>query len=122
MQVQVVAGEPNAETQIELIGRLASSGAQACPLALYRLIPLTGHRHQLRAQLKHLGLPIVGDRIYPTLWPEPPPGVAPGYSNPLQLLARELAFIDPVSGQTRRFVSRRRLALVPAGPQTGSDQ
>ena len=115
MQVQVVAGEPNAETEIALIARLAASGSQAGPLAHYRLIPHTGHRHQLRAQLNHLGLPIVGDRIYPTLWPEPPAGSAPDYANPLQLLARALAFVDPVTGQPRRFVSRRRLALVPGG-------
>ncbi len=114
MQVQVVPGEPNAETQIELIGRLPPTDGQPGPLAHYRLIPHTGHRHQLRAQLNHLGLPIVGDRIYPSLWPEPPAGAAPGYANPLQLLARELAFIDPVSGQPRRYVSRRRLALAPA--------
>ena len=124
MQVQVVDGAPNAETEIALIGRLAPSEGQARPpapdgrepvgFAHYRLIPHTGHRHQLRAQLNHLGLPIVGDRIYPVLWPEPPLGAVPDYSNPLQLLARELAFIDPVSGQPRRFVSRRRLALVPA--------
>lgn len=114
MQVQVVAGEPNAETELALIGRLAPSEDQARPLAHYRLIPHTGHRHQLRAQLNHLGMPIVGDRIYPALWPVPAPGAAPDHSSPLQLLARELAFVDPVSGQVRRFVSRRRLALVPA--------
>ena len=122
MQVQVVAGEPNAETQIALIDRLAASEGQARPLAHYRLTPHTGHRHQLRAQLNHLGLPIVGDRIYPVLWPEPAPGAAPDHSNPLQLLARELAFVDPVSGQARRFLSRRRLALVPAGIPSNSDQ
>ena len=124
MQVQVVAGEPNAETEIALIGRLAPGEGQARPLttdgrapvvfAHYRLVPHTGHRHQLRAQLNHLGLPIVGDRIYPVLWPEPALGAMPDYSNPLQLLARELAFVDPVNGQPRRFVSQRRLALVPA--------
>ena len=123
MQVQVVDGAPNAETEIALIARLAPSAGQAgalapdgrepVALAHYRLIPHTGHRHQLRAQLNHLGLPIVGDRIYPVLWPDPALGAVPDYSNPLQLLARELAFIDPVSGQARRFASRRRLALVP---------
>ena len=114
MQVQVVAGKPNAETQIELIGPLAASASLPGRLAHYRLIPHTGQRHQLRAQLNHLGLPIVGDRIYPRLWPELALGAAPDYSNPLQLLARELAFVDPVTGQPRRFVSRRRLALLPA--------
>ena len=32
-------------------------------------------------------------------------------AQPLQLLARELAFADPVTGQPRCFVSRRQLAL-----------
>ena len=120
MQMQVVAGEPNAETRIDLICRLGaapawpSAHASAPPagtLAHYRLIPLTGRKHQLRAQLNALGLPIVGDRIYPSLWPEPAPEAAPDYTLPLQLLARELAFIDPLTGEHRCFSSRRRLQL-----------
>jgi tRNA pseudouridine32 synthase / 23S rRNA pseudouridine746 synthase len=31
------------------------------------LRPLTGKRHQLRVHMAALGLPILGDRIYPTL-------------------------------------------------------
>jgi tRNA pseudouridine32 synthase/23S rRNA pseudouridine746 synthase len=106
--------EPNAHTQIDLLRRL---GAGSHPdhalqaLALYRLRPHTGHRHQLRAQMNALGMPIVGDRIYPCLWPEPDPNTPPDYSQPLQLLARELAFVDPVSGAPRHFVSERQLAL-----------
>jgi tRNA pseudouridine32 synthase / 23S rRNA pseudouridine746 synthase len=114
MQMQVLAGEPNAHTRIELLRRLDTHTAHPAPaadLALYRLTPLTGRKHQLRAQLNALGLPIVGDRIYPRLWPEPVPDAAPDFSHPLQLLARELAFTDPVTGQPRRFVSRRQLAL-----------
>ena len=111
MQMQVQPGEPNAQTRIELIRRL---GPELDPdLAHYRLLPLTGRKHQLRMHLNGLGLPIVGDRIYPRLWPEPPLGAAPDWSNPLQLLAREIAFTDPVTGQARAFSSRRRLALVP---------
>ena len=103
MQMQSVAGEANAQTLIDLISRLGTR------LAHYRLTPHTGRRHQLRAQMSALGLPIVGDRIYPRLWPEPAPGAAPDYSQPLQLLAREIAFTDPISGQARRFTSRRQL-------------
>ena len=114
MPVQVVDGEPNALTQIELLQRLGALAALA-PLAHYRLRPLTGRRHQLRAQLNALGLPIVGDRIYPRWWPEAPEDAAPDYSHPLQLLAREIAFIDPLSGALRRFVSQRRLALTGSG-------
>lgn len=122
MQMAVVAGEPNAETRIELIGRLPQlPGAPAAEeLAYYRLMPHTGRRHQLRVHLAALGLPIVGDRIYPTLLPDVAPGAAPDYSQPLQLLARELAFTDPLSGAPRRFVSRRRLALAATDQFTAS--
>ena len=114
MQMQTVAGEPNAHTLIELIARLGPAlDGLAAPteLAHYRLTPHTGRRHQLRAQLCALGLPIVGDRIYPRLWPAQLPDAVPDYSQPLQLLAREMAFTDPISGQPRRFVSRRSLLL-----------
>ena len=115
MQMAAVAGEPNAETRIELIERLPQLTNDAAPTppdegwARYRLTPLTGRKHQLRAQMSALGLPIAGDRIYPRLWPEPAPGAAPDYREPLQLLAREFAFTDPLDGRPRRFVSRRRL-------------
>ncbi|MFD1810645.1 RluA family pseudouridine synthase [Rhodococcus gannanensis] len=94
-----VAGEPNAETLIELIEARDR-------LARYRLLPRTGKMHQLRVHLNSLGIPIVGDSFYPTLH-----DVAPeDYSNPLQLLARSLSFVDPISGEPRTFTSRRRLA------------
>ena len=120
MQMRVLPGVPNAHTRIELMRRLdahiphdayAALPDRSAHLALYRLTPLTGRKHQLRAQLNALGLPIVGDRIYPRLWPEPARGTAPDFSNPLQLLARALSFTDPVTGQPRHFVSRRQLAL-----------
>jgi tRNA pseudouridine32 synthase/23S rRNA pseudouridine746 synthase len=112
LPVQVIAGAPNAQTQVELLRRLGPRAPDGSPaLAHYRLTPLTGRRHQLRVQLDALGLPIVGDRIYPRLWAEPAPDAAPDYTQPLQLLARELAFIDPLSGLSRRFVSARQLAL-----------
>ena len=114
MQVRVVDGEPNADNLVECIGRVA---AQEQGLALYRLTPHTGYTPQLRAQMNALGLPLVGDRIYPRLQPEPAPGVAPDWSNPLQLLAREIAFTDPVTQEPRRFASRRRLALTAGLPR-----
>ena len=58
-----------------------------------------------------LGLPIVGDRIYPRLWPEAASGETPDHSQPLQLLAREFSFLDPFTGERRRFVSQRKLAM-----------
>jgi tRNA pseudouridine32 synthase/23S rRNA pseudouridine746 synthase len=113
MQMQVLEGPANAETHIELIRRLQDAGGDRQPqLAHYRLTPLTGRKHQLRLQLCALGLPIVGDRIYPTLLPQEAPGAEPDYTQPLQLLARELAFEDPFSGLRRRFISRRQLQLL----------
>ena len=112
MQMQVVPGEANAETLVELVARIEASG-----LAHYRLTPHTGRKHQLRAQMSALGLPIVGDRIYPHLLPAPAADAPPDWSQPLQLLAREFAFTDPISGEARCFTSRRRLLLAPAPQQ-----
>jgi tRNA pseudouridine32 synthase/23S rRNA pseudouridine746 synthase len=92
-------GPHNAETRIEM---LEAHGA----LARYRLMPATGQRHQLRVQMAALGAPILHDRIYPVLQPEGPPD----YAHPLQLLARGLAFTDPVTGAALAFESGLRLA------------
>jgi tRNA pseudouridine32 synthase/23S rRNA pseudouridine746 synthase len=110
MQVQVVPGEANAEALVELVERRGA-------LARYRLTPHTGRTHQLRVQMSALGVPIAGDRIYPTLRPEPAPHAPPDWSQPLQLLAREIAFHDPFTGQQRRFESGRRLALTADPPR-----
>ena len=77
--------------------------------ARYRLSPISGKRHQLRVHMAALGLPLSGDPFYPVV-NDPEPG---DYSNPLQLLARSLAFDDPLTGQRREFVSRRSLAALP---------
>ncbi len=108
MQMETVPGEPNAITTVELITRLGPE------LAHYRLHPQTGAKHQLRAHLNTLGLPICGDRIYPHLWPQPLADAPPDFSQPLQLLAREIAFTCPVTGQPRAYCSRQTLAMVAA--------
>lgn len=77
------------------------------PLALYELKPVTGQRHQLRVHMEALGLPIEGDGIYPVLSPE---GEI-NYQYPLQLLAKQLSFKDPVTGLTQEFKSNRQLHL-----------
>ena len=104
MQMQEVPGEPNARTQIELLRSEGDWG-------LYRLQPETGRTHQLRVHMLGLGLPLRGDRIYPTLLPEVPVGEVEDYSQPLQLLARELRFTDPLTGEARCFRSQRQLTL-----------
>jgi len=95
-----VSGPPNAITQIEV---LQVRGG----LARYQLMPVTGKRHQLRVHMAALGVPILGDGLYPTLTPE---GQL-DYQHPLQLLAKSLEFVDPVSGQRRSFESRRALSF-----------
>lgn len=97
MQQTEVAGEANALTHI---APLEVHGS----LARYALKPISGQRHQLRVHMAALGLPIVNDGIYPTLTPE-----GADYAKPLQLLARAIAFIDPVSGEPRQFTSARSL-------------
>ncbi len=101
MQMREVAGEPNAETEIRLLERHGES-------ARYELRPATGQKHQLRVQMSALGLPIHGDRIYPRLLPEE---AVPNYAAPLQLLARQIGFDDPCTGQRRFFESRRSLSF-----------
>lgn len=95
-----VPGEPNARSRIELI---EAEG----PIWRYRLLPETGRKHQLRVHMAMLGAPIVGDDLYPQLR-QRPLDVA---ESPLQLLARALAFDDPLSGARRTFSSGRSLSL-----------
>ncbi len=61
--------------------------------------PFTGHTHQIRVVLNHLGHPIVGDDTYP---------VDRGldlydFSTPLLLSHVALSFSDPVTGRKREF-------------------
>jgi tRNA pseudouridine32 synthase/23S rRNA pseudouridine746 synthase len=105
MRMREVDGEPNAETNIELIETNGN-------LARYRLRPTTGQKHQLRVQMAALGMPILNDQIYPVHHPEfieNSENPQPDYSRPLQLLAKSLAFADPITGQLRQFESRRTL-------------
>jgi len=92
------AGEPNSETVIDVIERRGE-------VNLYRLYPHTGRKHQLRVHLAALGIPIVNDAFYPLAQPCKEDDM----SHPLQLLARAIDFTDPLSGEPRRFESRRSL-------------
>jgi tRNA pseudouridine32 synthase/23S rRNA pseudouridine746 synthase len=91
-------GEPNSETLIDVIEQRAG-------VTLYRLHPHTGRKHQLRVHLAALGIPIINDAFYPVALPCKQDDV----SQPLQLLARAIAFTDPLTGERRRFESRRFL-------------
>ena len=93
-----VDGAANSETHIDVI---ATQGK----LSLYGLRPITGRKHQLRVHLAAMGAPIVNDDFYP----EPRDEAEDDFSRPLKLLARAIEFDDPISGQRRRFESRRKL-------------
>ncbi|MFF8597133.1 RluA family pseudouridine synthase [Streptomyces sp. NPDC015220] len=95
-----VAGEPNAVTDVELVEHRVDGPAR------YRLVPHTGQTHQLRVHMTALGVPILGDPLYPVVTAPTPAG---DFRRPLQLLARELEFTDPVTGVEHSFRSTRVL-------------
>lgn len=95
-----VDGEPNAVTRVELVAHRADG------LGRYRLLPTTGQTHQLRVHLNALGVPILGDPLYPEVAAPVPAG---DFRRPLQLLARTLEFTDPITGAAHRFRSTRTL-------------
>ncbi|MFE7460246.1 RluA family pseudouridine synthase [Streptomyces sp. NPDC057554] len=97
-------GEANSESRVELVERRGALGR-------YRLVPATGRTHQLRVHMNALGVPIVGDPLYPVV----AEGAVEDWERPLQLLARRLEFTDPVSGEPRRFESGLRLSAWPEG-------
>lgn len=94
-----VLGEPNAVSRVEL--REHRDGR-----ARYRLTPSTGQTHQLRVHMSALGVPILGDPLYPVV---ADPVAVGDFRRPLQLLARALEFTDPITGREHRFVSPRVL-------------
>jgi tRNA pseudouridine32 synthase/23S rRNA pseudouridine746 synthase len=98
-RMREVDGPANATTHVDVIER----GADAWR---YRLEPVTGRKHQLRVHMAALGAPILGDPMYPVLREE-----AGDFSDPLRLLARELAFVDPFTERERHFLSLRSLDL-----------
>ncbi len=93
-RMQEIAGPANSETRVDVIAR--GDGAWR-----YALTPFTGRTHQLRVHMAALGAPIANDGMYPSLVHR----AAGDYSAPLQLLAKRLSFIDPLSGVERRFSS-----------------
>ena len=103
-------GPPNAETHVELVAHRAGLGR-------YRLRPATGRTHQLRLHMSGLGVPILGDDLYPEVRER----ALDDYRAPLQLLAAELAFTDPLTGAPHRFTTRLQLTAWSAVDDRPSD-
>ena len=108
-------GEPfNSETWMDCVERLdgRDSAMQTITpstpaLARYVLKPITGQRHQLRVHMNALGLPLVGDQFYPVV--KRAADELDYFSSPLQLLAKTIAFNDPLTDTARTFESLRAL-------------
>ena len=99
--MQTNAGKAqNTETFIELLEHNQQH-------AKYRLQPKTGKQHQLRVHLNYLGLPILNDPFYPMVAHK----ADDDFSQPLQLLAKEIYFIDPILNQGMCFSSNFELTL-----------
>lgn len=107
IQGRIEPGEINAITNLSSITPLTSSEQKAMEdihgsqpqLARYSLSPETGKTHQLRLHMWAAGVPILGDPVYPVIYPVD----AEDMNVPMHLTAAELAFTDPLSGKPRHF-------------------
>lgn len=97
-RMQEGPGVANTCTRIEVSER---NGA----LWRYALYPVTGKKHQLRVHMAALGAAICNDPFYPRVLKD----VEDDYERPLKLLAKGLGFVDPVTGEMRRFETRLKL-------------
>lgn len=107
-------GPPNALT---LVTGLRTEYRDGREVLVWRLEPRTGKTHQLRVVLRSLGLPILNDPLYTDLTdaalfsidaPTPRPVYVEDedFAAPMGLIAKELRFPDPLSGEEREFISR----------------
>lgn len=98
LQAQTPDLPPNSRTEIDLVEVRGG-------LARYEVRPLTGRTHQIRVHFNLLGLPILGDPLYPRISDVS----IDDFSTPLRLLASRLSFTDPVDGRPRNFEAVRKL-------------
>lgn len=98
-RMQEGPGASNTETAVEVREKRGE-------LWRYGLSPVTGKKHQLRVHMTALGASICNDPFYPEVIKD----AEDDYANPLKLLAQGVRFIDPITGQVRRFHSEIRLA------------
>ncbi|MBN1983269.1 MAG: hypothetical protein JW795_17165 [Chitinivibrionales bacterium] len=92
------SGEHNSRTTITFI---AQSEEKVC----FSCEPRTGRKHQIRVHLSSIGYPILNDPFYPELQAQE----ALDFTKPLQLLAKRIMFLDPLSRKPREFIAPRSL-------------
>ncbi|MFI7580016.1 pseudouridine synthase [Kocuria kalidii] len=103
LQAREVPGPVNARTVVEQAGPAFPDPEGTW--ARYTVRPETGRTHQIRVHLAGLGVPVRNDPLYPRVRPsgsEDP-------DRPLQLLARRIALVHPVTGERLVLESRRAL-------------
>ncbi|MEZ9821975.1 pseudouridine synthase [Shewanella sp. 10N.286.45.A1] len=86
--MKIGIGEPNSHSEITLLQVKGELG-------LFELTPVTGRTHQLRLHMMSLGMPILNDRLYPELLDK----AADDFDKPLKLMAKRLAFTDPLTAE-----------------------
>lgn len=99
-RMKIIAGVVNSVSHIHLLMVQGDRG-------LFQLSPVTGKTHQLRLHMSSLGFRIINDRLYPDLLPEQDDD----FDQPLQLLAKQITFRDPVTGNDVEISSEQELRL-----------
>jgi len=99
-RMRSVTGAANSESHIQLLKESGNRG-------YFHLRPVTGKTHQLRLHMSSLGFQIINDRLYPDLLPEQDDD----FTRPLQLLANQIMFHDPLTGKAMEFGSGQALLL-----------
>ncbi|HIX79423.1 MAG TPA: 23S rRNA pseudouridylate synthase [Candidatus Corynebacterium faecipullorum] len=107
LQGRIVEGEVNAITEVADVEPVDKAHYEAIhgalpELAKYTLKPQTGKTHQLRLHMLQAGVPIIGDPIYPVIYP----AEAEDMRIPMHLTATHISFSDPLSGAIREFSSQ----------------
>lgn len=111
LQGRIVEGQVNAITEVagvEAVDKIPYEAVHGPlpDLAKYTLNPRTGKTHQLRLHMLDAGIPIIGDPIYPVIYP----AEAEDMRIPMHLTATHISFVDPLTGANREFSSQLPLA------------
>ncbi|HCT9181546.1 TPA: 23S rRNA pseudouridylate synthase [Corynebacterium aurimucosum] len=107
LQGRIVEGEINAITEVGGVEPVDKAPYEAIhgslpEIAKYTLKPQTGKTHQLRLHMLQAGIPIIGDPIYPVIFP----AEAEDMRIPMHLTATRISFVDPLTARLREFSSQ----------------